>query len=67
MIKKIKGELIGALFWGRFADSYGRRISYALVAATVGVFGLLSVTSHKILHMLIFRGLVGFGVGGRLK
>ncbi len=58
------GELLGSLFWGPFADKYGRKIAFLLASVMISLFGFLSAISPNFICLLIFRTLVGFGVGG---
>ena len=58
------GEVVGSIFWGPFADRYGRRISFLMESCIITLFGLLSATSPSFGVLLAFRFLVGFGVGG---
>lgn len=73
------GELIGSMFWGPLADKYGRRIAFVLGvvviyslldhahirigSAVIAISGFLSGFSPNFSWLLVFRGLVGFGVG----
>lgn len=75
------GELFGSMFWGPIADKYGRRVAFILGSlhfqscvvftcqyvgsAVIAVSGFLSGFSPNFTWLLIFRGLVGFGVGRR--
>lgn len=58
------GVLVGALFWGPFADKYGRRYAFILGCGIIIVFGFLSGVAPNFGVLLAFRALVGFGVGG---
>lgn len=58
------GELFGSIFWGVFADKYGRRWTFLLGSVTITLFGFLSGAAPNYEVLLCFRGLVGFGVGG---
>mmetsp|Transcript_12153 Transcript_12153/g.12227 ORF Transcript_12153/g.12227 Transcript_12153/m.12227 type:complete len:495 (+) Transcript_12153:72-1556(+) len=58
------GEMAGALFWGAVADTYGRRFAYIIASIFITVPGLLSALSPNLPTLLVFRCLVGFGVGG---
>jgi MFS family permease len=58
------GVLVGALFWGPFADKYGRRLAFILGCSIIILFGFLSGVAPNFGVLLAFRALVGFGVGG---
>lgn len=58
------GALLGSLFWGRFADLYGRKRSFILACILISAAGLLSAASPSYPWLLFFRALVGFGIGG---
>ena len=58
------GEIVGTLFWGRFADEYGRRKSYLIGCFLISAGGILSGLSPSYGWLLFFRFIVGFGVGG---
>jgi MFS family permease len=70
------GEIVGNLFWGPFADKYGRRLafilgilylflfSHSLGSLLIVVGGFLTVIAPNYALMVTFRGIVGFGVGG---
>ena len=58
------GVLVGALFWGPFADKYGRRWAFIFGCSIIIVFGFLSGVAPSFGVLLAFRALVGFGVGG---
>lgn len=60
------GMLVGAYFWGRIADTRGRRIGFMSTVAIDSIFGLLSAFSPSFLWLVILRALTGFGVGGTL-
>ena len=58
------GEVAGSIFWGPFADHYGRRLSFLMESVIITVFGLLSGTAPNFGSLVFFRFVVGFGVGG---
>jgi MFS family permease len=58
------GWSLGAPFWGWFADKYGRRWAVIISFFVIGVAGAVSAFSVNYIMLLIFRGLVGFGIGG---
>ena len=57
------GQIIGSLIWGTLADRYGRRITYLVGCILISVGGVLSGAAPSYAWLLIFRGIVGFGVG----
>lgn len=72
------GVLIGNLFWGPFADKYGRRRAFILGdelmtimtdydlskgCGTIILAGFLSGVAPNYYSLLAFRALCGFGVG----
>jgi PHS family inorganic phosphate transporter-like MFS transporter len=54
----------GALVFGRFADVVGRKRVYWLVAAIMVVGALGSALSPSFWVLIVFRFVLGFGVGG---
>lgn len=58
------GQICGSLFWGPVADRYGRRIAFLLACALMTIGGVLSGLSPNFESLVIFRALVGAGVGG---
>ncbi|RHY87471.1 hypothetical protein DYB37_009811 [Aphanomyces astaci] len=58
------GELPGALFWGFFADKYGRRLGFLLSALCIAVFGIWSAFVPTVWWLMACRAMVGFGVSG---
>ena len=58
------GILIGSLFWGFFTARYGRRLTFLITCGIISVFGLLSGFSPNYELLIVFRGVVGFGIGG---
>nr|CAB3499767.1 unnamed protein product [Digitaria exilis] len=58
------GMLIGACSWGYISDKYGRRTALLFsIILTTGA-GFLSALSPNYISLLVFRFLVGIGVGG---
>jgi MFS transporter, PHS family, inorganic phosphate transporter len=55
---------LGALVFGRFADLFGRKRVYWMVAAIMVVGALGSALSPSYWVLIAFRLLLGFGVGG---
>ena len=58
------GELLGGLFFGPFADIYGRKLAYLVAVGLISVGGLASGASPDITTLIMLRAIVGFGVGG---
>lgn len=58
------GIVLGSLFFGRFADAYGRRSSYLYSCLLISCGGLLSAMAPSIYSLIIFRMVAGFGIGG---
>lgn len=58
------GQILGTLFWGRFADAYGRRRAFIIACVFITSGGFLSGASPTYDVLIFFRFLVGFGVGG---
>ncbi len=54
----------GALFFGRLADKIGRKRTYGLEAAIMVVGALASAFSPSLVWLLVFRFILGIGVGG---
>ncbi|MDQ2724013.1 MAG: MFS transporter [Actinomycetota bacterium] len=55
---------IGAVVFGRIADVFGRRRIYGLEAAIMVVGALGSAFSPTFLWLILFRVIVGIGIGG---
>ncbi len=60
----ILGTALGAMFFGILADRIGRRGSTLLCLATFGVFNVLTATAHSVESLMVYRFLVGLGIGG---
>lgn len=60
----ILGFAIGSMLFGMLADRLGRRVSTLLCLATFGVFNVLTATAHSVEIMVIYRFMVGLGMGG---
>lgn len=60
------GMLVGAAFFGRMADRYGRRRILLITVAMDAVFGLASAFAPDFTTLVILRFLTGIAVGGTL-
>ncbi len=55
---------VGAFLFGRIADKFGRKKIYGLEAALMVVGALASAFAPNVLLLVIFRFILGIGVGG---
>ncbi len=55
---------LGAVIFGRLADRFGRKSVYGLEVAILTLGALLSATSQDFTQLLIWRFIIGLGVGG---
>ena len=60
----LAAAFLGALVFGRFADTAGRKRVYWVVAAIMIVGALGSALAPSYWTLIAFRFLLGFGVGG---
>jgi len=60
----LAAAFLGAFVFGRFADLFGRKRVYWMVAAIMVVGALGSALSPSYWILIAFRFLLGFGVGG---
>lgn len=58
------GNFLGALIFGRIADLIGRRAMFIVNVLFFVVFALLSGLSTNITQLIIWRFLLGIGIGG---
>lgn len=58
------GIVIGSLFFGWFADKYGRRPSYLYASFLITAGGFLSSIAPSYSFLVLFRTMTGFGIGG---
>ncbi len=56
--------VIGALTFGRLMDLLGRKAMYGVEVFLLTIAAILSAFSHNVFQLIIFRALVGLGVGG---
>src|SRR5665213_936365 len=61
------GAALGSVFFGWYADRYGRRMGVIIPTAIFGVFALLTVYAYDFKSLFIFRILIGVGLGGALS
>ncbi|AEJ41882.1 major facilitator superfamily MFS_1 [Sulfobacillus acidophilus TPY] len=55
---------VGAFVFGRLADVYGRKKIYGLEALLMGLGALASAFSPNIIWLIVFRFIMGIGIGG---
>ncbi len=55
---------VGAFVFGRLADLYGRKRVYGIEAALMAVAAILSAFSPNIMWLIVFRFILGIGIGG---
>ncbi|XP_028776853.1 organic cation/carnitine transporter 7 [Neltuma alba] len=58
------GMLMGSYTWGIVSDKHGRRKGFLIPALVTAMAGLLSAFSPSLYILVIFRGMVGVGLGG---
>ncbi|KAL0374653.1 UNVERIFIED_CONTAM: Organic cation/carnitine transporter 7 [Sesamum radiatum] len=58
------GMLIGSYALGLISDNYGRRMGLLSIAAATSIFAVLSAFSPNYISLIIFRMVVGVGLGG---
>ncbi|OFJ71959.1 MFS transporter [Actinomyces sp. HMSC06A08] len=58
------GAAFGAILTGRFSDAYGRRRSTQVLALVFFVGALGTALAPNVVVMVVFRIILGFGVGG---
>ena len=61
------GAAAGAVFFGWYADRYGRRMGVIIPTAIFGFFALLTVYAYDFRSLFILRVLIGIGLGGALS
>jgi MFS family permease len=58
------GIIVGSLWWGVFADRYGRKVAFVLVSTIITAAGFVTGAANSFTTLLIIRSIVGFGLGG---
>ena len=58
------GAFVGAVIWGPVVDRIGRRLSFTIDLSIMAVFALLSAFSTSVPELIVFRFLIGVGLGG---
>ncbi len=58
------GQLVGNLTIGSFSDLFGRRIAFQTTMIVWGVASFLAAGAWDIASLMVFRFLIGVGVGG---
>lgn len=61
------GAAFGSVFFGWYADRYGRRMGVIIPTAIFGIFALLTVYAYDFRSLFILRVLIGIGLGGALS
>ena len=60
----VGGAVLGALFFGRLADRYGRKRLFLVTLAVYAAATLATAFSFDFWSFVLFRALTGFGIGG---
>src|SRR5262245_25712177 len=60
------GSAAGAVFFGRYADRYGRRMGVIVPTAIFGLFAFLTIYAYDFWSLFVLRFLTGIGLGGAL-
>src|SRR4029079_14047551 len=61
------GAAAGSVFFGWYADRYGRRMGVIIPTAIFGIFALLTVYAYDFKSLFALRVLIGIGLGGALS
>ncbi|MDA8195102.1 MAG: MFS transporter [Thermaerobacter sp.] len=59
----VVGMLLGSLIFGNLTDRFGRRTMYLLDLVFFVVFALLAAISQNMIQLIVFRFLLGVGLG----
>jgi MFS family permease len=57
-------SMLGAILFGRIMDLLGRKSIYGIEVILLTLGAVFSAFSHTVWQLVLFRALVGFGVGG---
>lgn len=57
------GQVIGTLTLGPLADRFGRRPTFLITSVLISVFGFLTASANAYGLLIVFRLIVGIGVG----
>ncbi|KAI7859376.1 major facilitator superfamily domain-containing protein [Circinella umbellata] len=60
------GMMFGALFWGAYSDSRGRKTPYTSTLTIATIIGLLSSFAFSFWSLCLTLFFLGFGVGGNM-
>ncbi|MFI1000764.1 MFS transporter [Streptomyces galbus] len=60
----VAGACVGALFWGRLTDRFGRKNLFMITLAVYLAATALTAVSFDTWWFLLFRFFTGFGIGG---
>lgn len=60
----VAGACVGALFWGRLTDTFGRKKLFMVTLAVYLAATALTAVSWEAWWFFLFRFLTGFGIGG---
>ncbi|KAF9382071.1 hypothetical protein BGX21_001933, partial [Mortierella sp. AD011] len=58
------GTMFGAMFWGVFADAYGRKLAFNFTLIITTIFGIASSFANSFWFLCLLILCLGFGVGG---
>ena len=58
------GQLTGNLLIGSISDLYGRRIAFQSTMVVWGIASFLAASAWDVVSLMVFRFLIGVGVGG---
>jgi len=60
------GDIVGAVVFGKFSDTMGRRPVFQISLLWYSVFAALTALAQSYRHVAAFRFLAGIGLGGML-
>ncbi len=61
------GAAVGSVFFGWYADRYGRRMGVIIPTVIFGVAALLTIYANDFKSLFAFRLIIGIGLGGALS